>query len=781
MKILTFLLLLIATIPVSTTVFSQRPNFVIIMLDDANESSVPPLGPSFLNYPSIERIYQEGLQICDAHCLQPLCNPSRYSMFTGMYPHVHGAIDNVTLPRPDLPTFYSIAAGHGYHNAYVGKYSNKQNKNIPGIGKTLTISVVDQKDPSMYYNGVKKSFIGSTTVIIDDSTEAWLATIDTPFIFGVGHIGTHTPIGVVNSYKDDYNGKGAIPDNFFRYTHDYPSFLYADSAKIADSNEVKDDLEKTYEILSEIDRGVGNIFSVLESRGILDNTMIIFTNDNGFFFGEHQLWSKGDAREPSSAIPLFIRYPAWFAAGTTVCNNLIALHDICPTILNAAGINTQSYNFQGQSINYLLQPGHERTSIYLEDIRTDTARTVLKPSWRAVRTLGFKYIRHRCESNVEELFDVVADPEENSNVVNDPAYADTLNILRTLLDSLAIATIDTFSRDTLYLPCTLIGCQQSTFYADADADGFGNANVTTFVCTAPPNYVSDGSDCNDANATIYPDAVEQCNGIDDNCNGSVDENAIIASISPPGNVALCKGTNITLTANSGSGISYQWMKNDMDISGATNQTCSTSGAADYKVRESSSFGCSSTSAATTISKLALPAATITPLSSLDICNTGSVVLQANGGINFTHQWIKGSNTIAGATNQNYTATAKGTYKVTVTNQKGCSKTSDGTKVTKSCRENSIISSSSNGQLSLYPNPFGERFVVELMVEDISATTATIEIFSEIGQRIYKEIVPISEGTLHQEVQLQSEAIAGIYLVKVAVNDRVYTGQITYQK
>jgi len=156
-------------------------------------------------------------------------------------------------------------------------------------------------------------------------------------------------------------------------------------------------------------------------------------------------------------------------------------------------------------------------------------------------------------------------------------------------------------------------------------------------------------------------------------------------------------------------------------------------------------------------------------------------LQANGGINFTHQWIKGSNTIAGATNQNYTATAKGTYKVTVTNQKGCSKTSDGTKVTKSCRENSIISSSSNGQLSLYPNPFGERFVVELMVEDISATTATIEIFSEIGQRIYKEIVPISEGTLHQEVQLQSEAIAGIYLVKVAVNDRVYTGQITYQK
>src|SRR6185295_17394067 len=109
-KALTYLLLLIAALPLSTKVFSQRPNFVIILIDDAHEPSLPPAGPSFLNYPSIQRIYQEGLQVCDAYCLFPLCNPSRNTIYTGMYPHIHGATDNTELPRTDLPTFFGITA-----------------------------------------------------------------------------------------------------------------------------------------------------------------------------------------------------------------------------------------------------------------------------------------------------------------------------------------------------------------------------------------------------------------------------------------------------------------------------------------------------------------------------------------------------------------------------------------------------------------------------------------------------------------------------------------------
>ncbi|HYV91263.1 MAG TPA: sulfatase-like hydrolase/transferase [Chitinophagales bacterium] len=533
-KALTYLLLLIAALPLSTKVFSQRPNFVIILIDDAHEPSLPPAGPSFLNYPSIQRIYQEGLQVCDAYCLFPLCNPSRYSMLTGMYPHVHGAISNGAHPRTDLATFYSIAAGNGYHNAYVGKYSNVEGliTNVPAMEKTLTMTGIVQKNPNMRYNGVIKSLVGNTTVIIDDTSQAWLAVIDTPFILGIGHIGTHSPVPIVTAYQNDYNGLGALPDNYYRYTTDYPSFLYTDTTSGAylianDTFALTKSREKLFEIQSEINRGVENVFSVLESRGILDNTMIIFTNDNGTLYGEHQLGGKGDAREPSASVSFFIRYPAWFAPGTISCGNMIGLHDICPTVLDAAGINAASYNFQGQSLHNLLQPGHERTSIYLECIKTkEHTDSTGEPSWRAVRTAGFKYIRHRCQSSVEELFDLTTDPEENSNQVNNPAYADTLNYLRILLDSLAIATIDTLSSDTVYAPCTLIGCTPSTFYQDADADGYGVSTNSVFVCTAPSGYISTAGDCNDGNAAVHPGVTDVCNSIDDNCDGTTDEGCV---------------------------------------------------------------------------------------------------------------------------------------------------------------------------------------------------------------------------------------------------------------
>lgn len=781
-KFFSCLLLLMVTVLVSTPVFSQRPNFVIILIDDEHEAALPPVGPSFLNYPSIQRIYQEGLMVCDAYCLQPLCNPSRNSMYTGMYPHVHGAIDNVTLPRTDLPTFYSITADHGYHNAYVGKYTNTQDKNIPGLEKTLTIKNVHQNDPTMMYNGVPKKFTGSTTVIIDDTTESWLATIDTPFIFGVGHIGTHTPIGIVDAYANDYYGMGTVPANYFRYTHDYPSFLYADGAKLApDSFAVELNVERLYEIMSEIDRGVGNIFSVLESRGILNNTMIIFANDNGFFYGEHQLWSKGDAREPNTNVPLFIRYPAWFSAGTTVCGNMIGLNDLCPTILNAAGISSAPYHFQGQSLRYLLHPGHQRTSIYLEMIRsTIDSDSLQKPSWRAVRTTGFKYIRHRCESSVEELFDLTTDPEENSNQVNNPAYTDTLNTLRMLLDSLAVATVDTISSDTTYLPCTLIGCTASTCYADVDGDGYGNANKATFTCPAPSGYVSNGSDCNDGNAAIHPGASDVCNSVDDNCDGIIDENAIGAYVSPVGNISICRGVALILSANSGPGITYQWLKNGGSISGASAQTYAPTKPASYSVSESNSFGCNSVSAAASVTVLSSPAPTITPLGNLDICSTGSVVLHANSGAGYLYQWEKETDLLSGKTNQNYTATVQGNYKVIISGSNGCSKTSKGTKVTNSCKEDLTAGISSPALLALYPNPTDGKFVIDLQLGDDENSKAMVNVINMIGQVVYDETLPVSNGVLRQEIQLKNSTDE-MYLVKVIVNDRVYVQQLMVHK
>ncbi|HYV94461.1 MAG TPA: MopE-related protein, partial [Chitinophagales bacterium] len=324
------------------------------------------------------------------------------------------------------------------------------------------------------------------------------------------------------------------------------------------------------------------------------------------------------------------------------------------------------------------------------------------------------------------------------------------------------------------------GCGGSfTYYADTDNDLYGNPNssITSSSSTPPAGYVANNTDCNDANAAIHPGVADVCNSIDDNCNGTVDENAITATVTPAGSVSFCKGAAFSLTASGGTGLTYQWLKGSQNIAGATNQTYSPTKTASYKVKETNSFNCSSTSPATSVTVLAQPTATITPQGNLDICATGSVVLQANAGSGFTYQWLKGTTTIAGATNQNYTATVKATYKVIVTNSSGCSKTSAGAKVTKSCKEDLAIDVNSPASFLLYPNPSDGSFVADLQLQNSFSGNATLSIMNTLGQIILQKEVAVSDGTVIQTIHLSNDVAAGMYIVNVVADDNVFTTQL----
>lgn len=144
---------------------------------------------------------------------------------------------------------------------------------------------------------------------------------------------------------------------------------------------------------------------------------------------------------------------------------------------------------------------------------------------------------------------------------------------------------------------------QQIFYADGDNDGFGDANVSLVDCAAPSGYVYNNNDCNDANPAIRPGAADLCNAMDDNCDGIVDENALAATISPAGTITECKDVKVTLTANTGIGITYTWYRNNVLLSGETQSTYKTKKGGSFKVTESNSFNCSSTSAITKIKRI----------------------------------------------------------------------------------------------------------------------------------------------------------------------------------
>jgi hypothetical protein len=221
--------------------------------------------------------------------------------------------------------------------------------------------------------------------------------------------------------------------------------------------------------------------------------MIIFTGDNGSLYGEHLLAGKGLAYEPSIRLPLFIRYPEWFAAGTTTSDQLGLHIDLAPTILEAAGIDHSAYHFHGKSLHDLVTGQASRGLLMYENMKLyedEGDDEVATPSIRSVRSLHYKYVQYQCTSVTEEFFDLANDPDENTNLINDAGYAGLIENFRFKLDSLRIAFGDTTGIDTLHKSCYLSVGDKSDAVKTLTVRGDGKI----FGFRSAPNPFSDSFD-----------------------------------------------------------------------------------------------------------------------------------------------------------------------------------------------------------------------------------------------------------------------------------------------
>lgn len=249
-----------------------------------------------------------------------------------------------------------------------------------------------------------------------------------------------------------------------------------------------------------------------------------------------------------------------------------------------------------------------------------------------------------------------------------------------------------------------------------------------------------------------------------------------ASITSSGPTTFCSGTNLlTLTANSGVGYTYQWLKGITPISGATAQTYKpTTTSTVYKVQVTDANGCTKNSSNFAVTVNPAPTATITAAGPTTFCNGDSVRLNANTGTGLTYQWISGVSNVSGATLSSFTAKTQASYQVRVTNSNGCTKNSNTIAVTVNCRQDLSGLSSSDLQFNVFPVPASTYLNIEAYASDnLNESEIIIELVDILGKVVYSEINQFNGGQLNKRIDLPNGFNSGIYFVRLSNSEKQY--------
>ena len=422
------------------------PNIVFILTDDHLHDALGCAGHPFLRTPNLDRLAAEGVRFTNAFVTTSLCSPSRASFLTGCYAHRHGVIRNEDRdPAADLATFPEVLQQAGYETAFIGKW-HLARWSTPRRGFDHWISFNGQGEywrNTWNLNGEFQRIDGYVTDKLTSFAVQFLEEErEGPFMLWISHKAAHAPFTparrharlyagrsvAVGSDRADGNADGnsdGNADGNAGHRADRldlkPAWLAEQSVGLAD-----EELRDYFRSLAAVDEGVGRILEVLAERGLLEETVIVYAGDNGFHRGEHGgLWDKRTAYEPSIRIPLLVRAPGRFAAGST-CAGMVLNIDLAPSLLELARVPVPA-SMQGSS--WLDCPGERdgRQSFLYEYFQE---QGVVPDLW-AVRTPDWKYILNPDQAGVsEELYDLREDPDELLNLAGNPARASDLERMR---------------------------------------------------------------------------------------------------------------------------------------------------------------------------------------------------------------------------------------------------------------------------------------------------------------------------------------------------------------
>jgi len=463
---------------VSSAQSADRPNILFIFTDDHATHALSCYGSKINKTPNLDRIANEGMLFRNCFCTNSICGPSRAVILTGKHSHLNGITRNGQRFNAKQQTFPKLLGKAGYQTAMVGKWHLRASPGDAGFDHfEVLYGQGPYYNPAMNRNGKRVKYTGYTTDIITDVTLDWLKTKrdkSKPFCLMFQHKAPHrnwqpgpkhltmyddVKIPEPDNLFDDYSGRGRAareqdmsiaktmnrrdlklvpPRNLNKEQLKQWNAAYGPkNKKFREANlKGKDLVRWKYQryikdylrSVASVDDNVGRVLDYLEQAGLDENTVVIYSSDQGFYLGDHGWFDKRFMYEESLRMPLMVRWPGVVKPGS-VNTDLVQNLDFAETFLDIAGADIPD-DMQGRSIVPLLEgktPDDWRKSIYYQYYEFPAVHSVRRHY--GVRTQRHKLI-HFYNIDEWELYDLKKDPDEMNSVYDDPKYADVVKELK---------------------------------------------------------------------------------------------------------------------------------------------------------------------------------------------------------------------------------------------------------------------------------------------------------------------------------------------------------------
>jgi len=429
---------------------AKRPNIIFLLTDDHRADAIGCAGNPIIYTPNLDNMAKNGVRFANAFVTTSICASSRASIFSGQWVRRHGINDFATSFSQEAlaQTYPLLLRQAGYRIGFVGKYGVGRGPDFPADRFDLWHGCPGQCDP--YERKDENGNYKHLTQIMGEQAIEFLYGCSKyqPFCLSVSFKAPHAQDADPRQFVYDRAHKNLYKDVTIPvpetadpcYFEALPKFLQTSESRrrwqkrFATPQMYQESVKGYYRLITGVDLVIGKIQQELKHLNFADNTVIIFSADNGFYLGEHGLADKWFPHEESIRVPLIVFDPRVGRNRRNVKLEQFALNvDIAPTILELASVEIPQ-QMQGRSLVSLLkgQKPKWRTDFFYEHLYEH--KTI--PKSEALRTQRWKYARY-IDYGYEELYDLKNDPHETTNLAKDEKYKQTLESLKKRCDELA--------------------------------------------------------------------------------------------------------------------------------------------------------------------------------------------------------------------------------------------------------------------------------------------------------------------------------------------------------